>query len=85
WGTNTLDDLVERLEIERISKKFEDERISKIFVPHHVRDTIYMQFRALGYLVAAGDNEWQLTPYGDRYFTTLTGIAKDDTPEPNDG
>lgn len=60
------------------NKKSGEWRLSShdCYLAHEVFERITFQFRALGLINILPDEEYELTPYGDRTFTELVAVRK---------
>lgn len=53
-----------------------DERFTNFKVVTESMNTVMMQLRALGLVSVNKSKNWQITPYGDNYLTSLLGVPK---------
>lgn len=77
WHASTgLARLTEVAALPKLQKKHPDYRFTAFKVYSNSADTVLLQLRALKLIELDGDKNWQLTPYGDNYLTTLLGVRK---------
>lgn len=70
--------LVEAAVLSKLEKKYPDSRFSAFKIYSNSTDTILLQLRALKLIELDENKNWQLTPYGDNYLTSLLGVRKGD-------
>lgn len=52
------------------------ERFTNFKVLTSSMNTVMMQLRALGLVSVSSENNWEITPYGDNYLTSLLGVPR---------
>ncbi len=76
WKSDVMSGIIDQKSFDYLSKRFPNNR----FVEHRVLpecwNTIMMQFRALGLIDIGEDGEWELTRYGDNYYSRIIGVMK---------
>ena len=65
---------------QQLEKKHPAERVSSVAVTADCRQTINLQFRALGYMEIGEKGNWELTELGDSYMTELYAITTEKMP-----
>jgi hypothetical protein len=65
-----------RLRDENEALQKEEENFTDFLIRQESLNTILMQFRALKYITINRDGRWELTKYGDKYYTELVAIRK---------
>jgi hypothetical protein len=68
--------LLELAALPKLKKKHIGCRFTSFKVFSHTLDTVLLQLRALKLIELDEDKDWQLTPYGDNYLTSLLGVKK---------
>lgn len=63
----------------QLEKKHPAERVSSVGITADCRQTINLQFRALGYIEIGENGSWELTDLGDSYMTELYAITTEAT------
>lgn len=68
--------LVEAAVTHKLEKKHPGSRFTAFKIYSNCMDTILLQLRALKLIELDDNKDWQLTPYGDNYLTSLLGVPK---------
>ena len=85
WGDRKYDliDLIAERSLSAITKKYPDaDSFSNYAISPKHKETIFMQFRALGLLEIGKDGRWKLTSTGDRYLSELFAVRKPNEEKP---
>jgi hypothetical protein len=59
-----------------LEEKYPEENFTDFLIRQESLNTILMQFRSLKYITINSDGRWELTKYGDKYYTELVAIRK---------
>ena len=77
WSpVNRLSWLVEARAYDKLEKKYPGEKFDDFRVKLECSNTIMLQFRALKLMRINSKGNWELTPYGDNYMTSLIAVPK---------
>lgn len=75
-GSTGVTRLIEAAALPKLLKKHPGSRFAAFKVYSNSMDTVLLQLRALKLIDLDGNKNWQLTPYGDNYLTSLLGVSK---------
>ncbi|MDR1147554.1 MAG: DUF4062 domain-containing protein [Spirochaetaceae bacterium] len=73
---NVFIGIIMRKSIQNLEEKYPEENFTDFLIRHESLNTILMQFRALKYITINKEGRWELTKYGDKYYTELIAIRK---------
>jgi hypothetical protein len=68
--------IITRRSINYLEDKYPEENFTDFHIREESLNIILMQFRALKYITINEKGKWELTKYGDKYYTELVAIRK---------
>ena len=78
-SSSDINSIVHAEVADQLEKKHAGERVSSVGITSDCRQTINLQFRALGYIEIGENGSWELTKLGDSYMTELYAITTEPT------